>query len=1109
MTSNESEVNRLIKKKRIQRLQSIIKQIDPSINLKKLGAGQWNSKNAEAIYRQFIKQNAPSLNTTNKITRSSAFKAAKTLGWEKPWGVSNTTQLLDYINNDAGLSSATWKTAFGRFVDSKTPFTQVQLELLQNKALDSGKKYNLVYTLNNNDTIYTIPFSYKNLDTVLKYLQNYYKADYERETDGSNPVENTLVTGFSSMSIEEVISKDNKRVKKAGAGWANWFNDSTIDLSKYQIYTREQDDEKYETCILHTLKQNGINETVINQIKSIFGEQQIYDIAFKHLPAICNIIERSICVHKYRKDPRSNQVETIMYGKKHGEVINMSVYRDHAFVYEPTIYTSCYVKNIDELALCDDDKKFSCSKVVKGKPRHTNKPSYLTSLALVKLLDNQGHFSAYRSTAPSQAIVKPEPSLDLIDQEQRLFGSNTRKPRPAKEIVILSADFESEVCNGTHKPIMFSCKDINDRTPAKVLRPTTTGADWETLFMKQIARHLGSIVGKYDPKKTEVQMYFHNLKYDFALFAKHFYKTGIVESGGSLYESTICIHAFKRCYFVKCRDSLKFFNCKLSKLPKMFNLPAQKEEAIAYEYYTHQNIQSSEDIPTDEYVKYLPDVDTVQKFREITDNAITFNPTEYYISYLRADVEVLALALLEFGEKIENLTGIKLGEKMTISSIGHQNAVNQGCYEGCYEVYGNLRCFVQGAVKGGRVLANPKHKKKVINGPTEDFDAVSMYPSAMCRMRGVPMGLIKKGTEHTFDYYQSKDYYIVKIHITKINKVCDVPVVTIKEEDGSIRYINDVPEQGLTTTVDKITLEDYIEFADIEYEIVEGVYWDEGFNPKIGETMLHLHNERSKYKKTNPPKAEMIKLLMNSTYGKTIQKLNDKQVTYRKSASMNNYIHENFGQIIEIEQAGDDQMKITSRDYDLSYSLNYVGVYILSTSKRMMNEVFGCMETVNSPMYYTDTDSIHLPQKDIPAIAEIYNERYGKELIGKNLGQFHTDFSMSGCRDVYSVKSVFLGSKVYIDVLQGVDEKTGEVKQDVHMRMKGVNSAGIEHEIAKINPDPSKRIETAFSIYEKLCDSDYSHEFCLNPTKSNVSFDHTNSGIITRETGSFTRVVSF
>ena len=65
----------------------------------------------------------------------------------------------------------------------------------------------------------------------------------------------------------------------------------------------------------------------------------------------------------------------------------------------------------------------------------------------------------------------------------------------------------------------------------------------------------------------------------------------------------------------------------------------------------------------------------------------------------------------------------------------------------------------------------------------------------------------------------------------------------------------------------------------------------------------------------------------------------------------------------------------------------------------------------------------------------MYKEKYGKDLIGSNMTQFHCDFdSFNGAvGEIHSRKLIALGKKSYLDIL--VDEKGNE---DYHVRMKGV-----------------------------------------------------------------------
>jgi hypothetical protein len=48
-------------------------------------------------------------------------------------------------------------------------------------------------------------------------------------------------------------------------------------------------------------------------------------------------------------------------------------------------------------------------------------------------------------------------------------------------------------------------------------------------------------------------------------------------------------------------------------------------------------------------------------------------------------------------------------------------------------------------------------------------------------------------------------------------------------------------------------------------------------------------------------------------------------------------------------------------------------------------------EDLGFECYYTDTDSIHVDLEAIPHICKRYEELYGKELDGDELGQFNND----------------------------------------------------------------------------------------------------------------------
>ena len=106
-------------------------------------------------------------------------------------------------------------------------------------------------------------------------------------------------------------------------------------------------------------------------------------------------------------------------------------------------------------------------------------------------------------------------------------------------------------------------------------------------------------------------------------------------------------------------------------------------------------------------------------------------------------------------------------------------------------------------------------------------------------------------------------------------------------------------------------------------------------------------------------------------------------------------------------------------------------------------------EDLDIPMYYQDTDSIHMNRDCVDKLATEFKTKYENELIGKQLGQFHSDFDLKGSDgEVFSTESIFLGKKSYIDHLAC----SGNDTSGYHKRMKGI---------------PSKLL-TGWDIYEDL-----------------------------------------
>ena len=139
----------------------------------------------------------------------------------------------------------------------------------------------------------------------------------------------------------------------------------------------------------------------------------------------------------------------------------------------------------------------------------------------------------------------------------------------------------------------------------------------------------------------------------------------------------------------------------------------------------------------------------------------------------------------------------------------------------------------------------------------------------------------------------------------------------------------------------------------------------------------------------------------------------------------------------------------------------HIGCEILSTSKRIMNEVMCLAEDLNLNMFYQDTDSIHIVYEDVEVLAKAFEEKYNKTLQGEDMGQFHIDFDIiddngekiKGLEEICSTENYFIGKKIYDDKLLGV-YANGETVTGDHIRLKSIPTSCVKYQTGLTNTTP-------------------------------------------------------
>lgn len=830
--------------------------------------------------------------------------------------------------------------------------------------------------------------------------------------------------------------KNTTKTKKLLKGeMFKYFHNINMDFSRYQIYTKEQIEEiNTEPCLIHCMRMGEINDEKIRIAKRYI---KIDMLPLKVVKKVAEKIDVEITINDCKN---SNKY---IYNKGANDKLNINLYDEHYFINDKETNITLYsLNNYDKVKNIDRFNEIY-QKTGKGNYNYS-KDKNVTSFKLIKfLLDNKDKYlKRILEELKFKRKEKEEEEIELeYDEEEcQLNEYKEKKDLTDKELIFF--DFETTTDGKEHEAYLISAsrykKEDNSMKYNKINGKTFYGKNCALEFLRWI--------------NTDAIILAHNLKYDFQFLMRHLMRESLIERNNKIMggEVTFYNKIMKKAYKLILRDTKLMINNKLADFPEMFfNKEDQKiikKEIMPYSLYNKENIEK-ENMSIKKAIKEIKKKDREEfkknlKEWKLIEEEDYYDHMEYARIYCEQDVNVMSKGYFQFREWIYEITGLDIVNFLTISSIADEYLVKEGCYEGCNKLSSNVRKFIQKCVVGGRCMIR-NNKKRKCNKRVQDFDAVSMYSSAMVILgflRGLPKIL------NTKDYSVIKNYdgYFIKINITKVNKKLNFPLINRKNKEGIREFKNNLLGEHY---VDKTTLEDYIKYQKIEFEIIEGYYFNEGRNYKINECIQKLFDERAKKKKEKNPIQNIYKLLMNSCYGKTILKEQEYKIIYKDNEDEAiKYIIRNSDNIVafnKIAHCNKYKIKVLLTTDDL-YTSPHIGAEILSMSKRIMNEVMCLAEEIGCIIYYQDTDSMHILEKDIDKLAKEYKKRYGRDLIGEKLGQFHCDFEVGQDKGTIpvSIESIYCAKKIYMDKISCIIK--GEESIKYHLRCKGAPKESID-----------------------------------------------------------------
>ena len=307
---------------------------------------------------------------------------------------------------------------------------------------------------------------------------------------------------------------------------------------------------------------------------------------------------------------------------------------------------------------------------------------------------------------------------------------------------------------------------------------------------------------------------------------------------------------------------------------KSFKVDVEKE-IMPYQLYTQENIEKVY-VPIYSTVPYIDD-DNVSQFMSNIDTwgysgeghkFSEFNILKYSSKYCEMDCHVLRLGYETFRGWMLEYTGLDVDNYITIQSLCSDYKLKEGCYDDVAMLSGVVQHYISNCIVGGRCMTR-NNKMYHVKRKLADFDACSLYHSAMNMMKGYLKGTPKvlNTSQLSYSFISSQDGYFIRVKIKKVGKSRKFPLLSKRTESGVRTFSNDIV--GETVYIDKTRSEDAIEFQEIEFEILDGYYFNEGHNNTIKNTIRHLYSTRRDLKKTKNPSQLVIKEIMNTMYGKT------------------------------------------------------------------------------------------------------------------------------------------------------------------------------------------------------------------------------------------------
>ena len=673
------------------------------------------------------------------------------------------------------------------------------------------------YSLNNNESLEKV-MNLLQGDTF-ELVNNYVEGQdviiecSDTNKDNINRLTIDMITGIRITQKKHLSKKLGENSTKIycdnGGSFYNYkinetFKDCKFILNKLERYqiTNDLTNEMFNyNCLTWALKMSGkFTESTLNNIKIASYRRYVPHSDLQKLGAKYNIAFKVV---KYRED--KNRWDNITPNKK---VIGSD--KDDAVKIDLALIENHYILNEDVEGI----NSFGLEHYNEIKQAYPNKPDEW----IFKVYRQNGK---YYKTDESRAHIKSYELVKTISNDKIRFSFEELQHLPTalydisnSEIKDISAFDDSNFIE--YKPI--------DKKKKKEVEQTYYYADCECdtvsydyhkayciSFKERYEKDIHFIYGDdcleqfLNILPNNVVVYFHNLGYDARMFSQ-FPISSSIDKG----TKTMTQKFNYKDKHITFKDSLSIIPMKLSKFPNAFNLNSGEKEMFPYRYYTFERLKNNVGKISEAGKEEIEDKWKQEQFEENIEKLKLyideegkpsptktdyFNMIEYVKFYCNQDVNILAQGFNKFRKMCLEFLKLDCDKTLTAPSLANKYFEQNLYYniDNFYKYSGTVRAFIQQAVYGGRCMTRD-NLKWLTKCNLNDFDAVSLYPSAMNRLyiqTGIPTVLeahecnLEYLLNHTIDADHQPtsekpiSSYIVEIMINKVNIKRHFPLIVV------------------------------------------------------------------------------------------------------------------------------------------------------------------------------------------------------------------------------------------------------------------------------------------------------------------------------------------